>query len=157
MSTVTAPARRPAAVRRRRRAPRSCWQAAPPSAPFRGGLKPDQYQRASRRLHRPGAGDGTAAPPPVLAIPLIEVSTLALRVHNRRVAAAPMSLDTEIIKGANKWKRHAPWFASPVNACPSARSRRRLLVGASRPAMSGRLALTAQACPIGQPRPCQAH
>jgi hypothetical protein len=38
-----------------------------------------------------GARDGTAAPPPASAIPLIEVSALALRVHNRRVAAAPMS------------------------------------------------------------------
>ena len=37
------------------------------------------------------ARDGTAAPPPALATPLIEVSTLALRVHNRRVVAAPMS------------------------------------------------------------------
>ena len=34
------------------------------------------------------ARDGTAAPPPALATPLIEVSTLALRVHNRRVVAA---------------------------------------------------------------------
>jgi hypothetical protein len=38
-----------------------------------------------------GARDGTAAPPPALPTPLVEVSTLALRAHNRRVAAAPMS------------------------------------------------------------------
>ena len=38
-----------------------------------------------------GARDGTAAPPPALAFSLIEVSTLALWVHNRRIAAAPVS------------------------------------------------------------------
>jgi hypothetical protein len=38
-----------------------------------------------------GARDGTAAPPPGVGYPLIEVSTLALRVHNRRVAAAPLA------------------------------------------------------------------
>jgi trans-aconitate 2-methyltransferase len=40
---------------------------------------------------------------------------------------------------------YAPWSAPPVDACPAARSRRRLPAGALRPAMSGP-ALTQPAC-----------
>jgi len=87
-----------------------------------------------------GARDGTAAPPPALATPLIEVSTLTLRVHNRRVAAAPCPRHRNHQRSeqnGNGMRRGLPLLSTPVH--------QRVLAGAFP------LVLCVQRCLVGSP------